>query len=123
MQVAPATRRNGLAKHLIQILTNIEHHVDDRRLCGDLNSLPKSNKEALKKVDVVYARPYCSDGSCSGLTIGTPDIGGDVDHAGEQFCRWIGPFLASLDDVLKKLQLARAAERHAFVPVAFGGAP
>ena len=52
-------------------------------------------------------------------------MGGVVDEEGHALGAWIGEFLRHPDrkDVLAKLARSGAAERHVFVPVAWGGAP
>jgi hypothetical protein len=69
---------------------------------------------------------YCTDRAGSGIVhLGQDGDGGPPDYSGATLGPWISEFLHHEDraDVLAKLEASGAAERHAFVHVAFKGAP
>lgn len=51
--------------------------------------------------------------------------GGPINQSGDDLVDWVSEFLSSDDktDVVKKLRDSNAKEKHAFIPIALGGAP
>lgn len=69
---------------------------------------------------------YCHRPQGTGKVVfGMPGIGGAVDEQGSTVPEWVGEFLrdSARQDVISKLQLSGAPDRHAFLIVTFAGAP
>ncbi len=78
----------------------------------------------MQRLCITYA--YCHRPSGSGkVDLSPPGVGGAVDEQGTAVPDWLSEFLRGRDraDVLAKLERSRAPQRHAFVIVAFHGAP
>jgi hypothetical protein len=117
------TRIKTLKQHLKRILCTFEdRELHDIYVDFRLRRSAPSLYRELEALGITHAFSYEAIGQSS-VYLGMPGIAGAIDEHGVALCEWIGVFLSQTPDVLKKLELSGAPQRHAFVFVGFTAAP
>jgi len=123
--IAPKARVKAIRQRIEQLLRELEDrgihnvHVDHWLKWNDTALF-----DELESLNITHA--YCHSLQGMGkVHLGMPGIGGAVDEQGSAVPEWVGEFLcdSARQDVLSKLQLSGAPNRHAFLIVTFAGAP
>jgi hypothetical protein len=121
VNVHPKTRMKDLIARIEPVLADLETKYSPEQLVDHRGLLP-SDVLRVERLGVTEA--YRSTmGSCGQIYTRLPGQGGIVDRDGMILSEWIGEFLSSVPDVLHKLRMSGARERHVFIPITASGAP
>lgn len=125
VEIAPMARVKTVRQHIEQLLQMLEsqgiYNVD---VDYDLKWHNPLLFDSLNSVNITHASCYQQQGT-GRVYLTMPGNGGAVDEHGIAVPEWVGEFLrdSARQDVLSKLQRSGAPHRHAFLLVAFIGAP
>lgn len=112
-------------QHIHQILERLENQgVHNVLVDHRLKSHDAALFQELEPLGIRNALCYRLPGTGK-IHLAIEGRGGPVDEQGSSVPEWIGTFLRdpAHQDVLSKLKRSRAAERHVFILVNYGGAP